>query len=582
MIRAVRCDRPQFKTVVLQPGFNVILAERTKESTKKDSRNGLGKTTLIEIIHFCLGAAAKEGEGIRQEPIKGWTYFLDIELGGRPYTISRSTDKPGQVSVVGDWSGWPIQPHTDPKTGRACLSVHDWNKVLGWLVFNLQLPKPAEKYLPTFRSLISYFVRKGRDAFSSPFEHYRKQFLWDRQVNTAFLLGLGWEYARKWQLLRDREDALRKLKEIADSGTLAGFLGTVGELDAVRFRLEEQIELQQKALDSFRVHAQYREIEERASSLTAEIHQLSNENVSGRRMVEFYESSLVEEKPASPDAVSEIYGDAGIVLPGSVVRRLEEVQDFHRRVTINRRNFLASEIARQRAAIAGRDLQIRKLVEERASLLLILQTHGALEEYTKLQLNHVQLAQELENVKTRIENLEKLERERSALKIEREQLGLDARADHEERKSIRQRAISLFNANSEALYAAPGKLVVDIDSSGFRFQVDIERSGSQGIEQMKVFCFDLLLAQLWSERASGPGFIVHDSTIFDGVDERQVAQALQMAARESETRRFQYVCCLNSDLIPEKDFDPGFDLLSYARLILTDATEDGSLLGVRF
>ena len=56
MIYSVRCDKPSFKSIKFNPGFNVILAERTKESTIKDSRNGLGKSTLIEIIHFCLGA----------------------------------------------------------------------------------------------------------------------------------------------------------------------------------------------------------------------------------------------------------------------------------------------------------------------------------------------------------------------------------------------------------------------------------------------------------------------------------------------------------------------------------------------
>jgi len=56
MIYSVKSDKSSFKKIDFQPGFNIILAERTKESTKKDSRNGLGKSTLIEIIHFCLGA----------------------------------------------------------------------------------------------------------------------------------------------------------------------------------------------------------------------------------------------------------------------------------------------------------------------------------------------------------------------------------------------------------------------------------------------------------------------------------------------------------------------------------------------
>ena len=61
MIRSVSANQKSFKTVHFEPGFNVVLADRTKDSTKKDTRNGLGKSTLIEIIHFCLGAGARAG-----------------------------------------------------------------------------------------------------------------------------------------------------------------------------------------------------------------------------------------------------------------------------------------------------------------------------------------------------------------------------------------------------------------------------------------------------------------------------------------------------------------------------------------
>ena len=137
MIRAIRSDRPDFKAVEFQPGFNVILAERTLESTRKDSRNGLGKTTLIEIIHFCLGGSTEKGKGLRQQPLLGWTFSIEIDLRGRPYTIHRNTENSGRVTIEGDWSDWPIRPNTDTKRGEKYLSIPDWNTVLGWLVFDL-------------------------------------------------------------------------------------------------------------------------------------------------------------------------------------------------------------------------------------------------------------------------------------------------------------------------------------------------------------------------------------------------------------------------------------------------------------
>ena len=86
MIHSVTADRPSFKTVEFKPGFNVVLAERTKESTKKDSRNGLGKSTLIEIIHFCLGNS--KGESLSKKEVNGWTFTIDIDLGACAEDIS--------------------------------------------------------------------------------------------------------------------------------------------------------------------------------------------------------------------------------------------------------------------------------------------------------------------------------------------------------------------------------------------------------------------------------------------------------------------------------------------------------------
>ena len=80
MIRKVFANNPSFKVVEFHSGFNVVLADRTKESTKKDSRNGLGKSTLIEIIHFCLGARALRGKGLLVDPLKDWAFSIVLQL----------------------------------------------------------------------------------------------------------------------------------------------------------------------------------------------------------------------------------------------------------------------------------------------------------------------------------------------------------------------------------------------------------------------------------------------------------------------------------------------------------------------
>ena len=98
MIHSIKCDNPSFKTIEFKSGFNVILAERKEGSTEKDSRNGLGKSTLIEIIHFCLGGS--KGETLKKTQLEGWTFTLDLDIAGKRYSISRNTSKgKGQIII---------------------------------------------------------------------------------------------------------------------------------------------------------------------------------------------------------------------------------------------------------------------------------------------------------------------------------------------------------------------------------------------------------------------------------------------------------------------------------------------------
>lgn len=582
MIYSIKSDKSSFKNIEFKPGFNVILAERTKESTKKDSRNGLGKSTLIEIIHFCLGA--NKGETLSKKEMEGWSFTVDLDIAGKRYSVTRNISEQNKIVIEGDCSGWPITPDTDKETGAKVLSRNDWTRVLGVLMFGLKPSFGDMKYAPTFRSMISYLVRRNGQsgAFLNPFQQYKKQPEWDIQVNNTYLLGLGWEFSSKWQVLKDRVKILAQIKQEAQTGILASFMGTLGEIEALKVRIEAQVKQEGEQLKSFRVHPQYSKIETDANDLTRKIHELINENISAKMLLEHYEASLNEEVDAKPESVTKVYEEAGLILSDLVTKRLDDVLSFHKQVVANRKDFLKAEIEKIKNNIARREQQKQELSSKKAELMLVLQEHGALEEYTQLQNNHQKTVSELKDLEIKIENLKKYEQGKSAVTVEMELLQQQASIDLSERKVQKEKAILLFNANSQALYEAPGTLSIDVSKTGFKFGVIIERSGSHGIGNMKIFCYDLVLAQIWAEKNISPRILIHDSIIFADVDERQKALALELAAKESERLKFQYICTMNSDTIPAKDFSEGFNLDKYIRKTLTDASDDGGLLGIRF
>jgi uncharacterized protein YydD (DUF2326 family) len=105
---------------------------------------------------------------------------------------------------------------------------------------------------------------------------------------------------------------------------------------------------------------------------------------------------------------------------------------------------------------------------------------------------------------------------------------------------------------------------------------------SRGIKNMQIFCFDMMLMRLCASRNMGPGFLIHDSHLFDGVDGRQLISALKVGAETAQELGFQYVVTMNED-DAFKETVAGFNLADHVLpTVLTDAMEDGGLFGFRF
>ncbi|MBI4871257.1 MAG: DUF2326 domain-containing protein [Candidatus Riflebacteria bacterium] len=582
ILHGITASEPGFQSVRFGRGLNVILADRSSSADAKDTRNALGKTTLLEILDFCLGASSVRGRGLLVPALHDWTFSLDATIAGAAVRVSRSVDDPGHVILEGDWASWVNPPQWDPDLGRGFVSVREWCSFLGRDAFGLSAADRQATFHPTFRSLFSYFLRLGPDAYLSPFQHFAKQSALHVQLNTSFLLGLSWEMAREWHLLKEQQVDLRAAERAIESGVIEGGGATLGELQAERLRLEQQLESEQTELQRFRVHPQYRRIQEEADGLTAQLHELANVSIADRGRLRLYEESLAGEQPPDDQSLESLYREAGVVFPSQLQRTLDEARDFHRNLVVNRRLFLENELQALRSRMASSDGRIKTLSSERGVLLEVLQTHGAIDELTRLQEAHTRTQHRLETVKGRIGQVRSLKVKRAELKSARAQLFKSTELEYEERKVIWERSVRVFNENSFALYNTPGNLVIDITEAGYRFDVEIQGSHSEGIGKMKVLCYDLMLAETLQQHAPWPGFIAHDSIVFDGVDSRQRARALELAAKKADQQGWQYICTLNSDMVPTSDFSAGFSLQPFVVLRLTDRDPSGSLLGMRY
>ena len=135
----------------------------------------------------------------------------------------------------------------------------------------------------------------------------------------------------------------------------------------------------------------------------------------------------------------------------------------------------------------------------------------------------------LEELRRCLKLAQLFESTRANLRVEKAEAQRALARDHQERGAIIAEAMSTFEEISSKLYDEPARLEIVYDDYATRFRIEKDDLMSEGVNSMQVFTFDLMLAILLARRGDWPGFLIHDSHLFDGVDGRQVGAALRVA-----------------------------------------------------
>lgn len=587
MIYRIYSDMPTFKELQFHQGLNILLADKSPGATDKQTRNGAGKSSLTELIHFLLGA---NPDTTFTKALPQYSFNIEVDLGQTRRQVRRSGNAPENIIIHGaNTEDWPIKSNIgikslfDTSSFPVSLSNNEWKEVLSKLMFGVSERTQSAKFTPTFRSLFSYFVRrKSAGGFLSPIKQTTYQQLWDQQVSISCLLGLDWTIPQQWQYIREKEKSLKELQKAAKEGVFDGFIGNTAELRTLLMLAENRSLELKEHVTNYQILPEYRNLEQEANQLTRELGALADENTTDQLLLSELEEALSQEAAPTFIDLERLYEEAGVVLANATLRRFEEVQLFHESIIANRRSYLAHEVMAVRSRIGARDKRMPEISVRLAQIMAILQSHGALDQFTKLQSELATQEAKTELLRRRFAAAEHLESGRNELEFERNQLEVRLRQDYHEQAEVLRDAILAFEKFSSSLYENSGHLTISASPNGPRFDVTIGGEKSGGINNMQVFCFDMMLMQLCAERQIGPGFLVHDSHLFDGVDERQVAKALQIGEKASRDLKFQYIVTMNSDAIPH-DFPDDFNFQEYVLPVrLTDANETGGLFGVRF
>ena len=83
MIHSLSSDLESFKSLTFSSGLNILLAEKSEGATDRQSRNGAGKTSLVELINFLFASKCGPDSIFRSQALASSTFFGLVDVGGK-------------------------------------------------------------------------------------------------------------------------------------------------------------------------------------------------------------------------------------------------------------------------------------------------------------------------------------------------------------------------------------------------------------------------------------------------------------------------------------------------------------------
>lgn len=561
-------NKTSFKTVRFnKSGLSLIVGKKTnpEDHSREHSTNGVGKSLLLFLVNFCLGA--KKNIELTDK-LPGWEFYLDFELVGVSHRVTRSTLDQNTLILDGNE-----------------ISLTAFHEQMGKQLFSLDR---RVKYL-TYRSLVRQFFRQGKHGYLEFNNTTKSEQLYTRSIRTAYLLGLDEALVNKKRELREEEVRLKNIqKQFRKDQLLKEYFHGNRDVAIELRELDELIASLEKKSKEFKVAENYEWVEQEAEAIRREWRQSRNELHGLENSLKQIENSVGEQPDLSVEHVAAMYEEASVKFSTGVLKKLKEVFEFHESLVESRNQRLAKEKHRIQDLIDCRKADIERLDQKKDEHNKYLGSHGALIEYEALLTRLADNKRTADRLREFQQLMEKIEERKQKVDLEMAQENirtneyLKASSNLIETLNERYRGMArrIWPLNTSGL-----SILNDSGDNQIRFNIEprIQSDNSDGIGESKIFCFDMTV--LHSGKNHKMKTIMHDNRLFPEIDPRQRAEVFRIAHALSLQHDCQYIASLNEENL--KALEPEMSPEEYNELMikntvleLTDDTDEGKLLGI--
>jgi len=554
-----------FKTVIFNKnGASFILAKQDDPDQHDNSKtyNGVGKSLLVALINFCLGAkTTNKITKSLQQVLPNWSFSLLIEISDQTYKITRYTSTPKHIYL-----------------NEEELSLSDFCEKIEKLCFNL--PRDI-KYL-SFRSLLPFFLRPSKASYINYDEPMKVGSPYQKQLYNAFLLGLDVGLSQTKMLLKKEIDDTNKLhNNIKTDPILKQFFEGYRDSSLALVDLNEKIKRLDDDLKKFEVADDYYQIKQEADKIKNNIDNTQNKLSLKDINLANIEKSLQIAPDVNRHDIQKIYDESKLVFQLNVDKQLTELEVFYHDLTLNRTKRLQLQKEKIIDEIQQLKIKFSQLKTNLNKHLKFLDAHQALDVFTKINSRLADFQQQRE----KLQGYEKLQQDYDHKKIslEKEML-LQAEKTSEYLDQVKpniDQIMEYFRLLVKRFYpdAQAGITVRGNDGKNqLRYSVEakIESDTSDGINSVKLFCYDLTL--LMKGKHHYMDFIFHDSRLFSDIDETHCDELFKIIQDNFSDK--QYIASINQNQLNALSLNSQKFVKENIIQELTDDSDIGKLLGL--
>lgn len=269
---------------------------------------------------------------------------------------------------------------------------------------------------------------------------------------------------------------------------------------------------------------------------------------------------------------------------------MDEVSEFHKKLLENRISRLSQEKIRILGDLESEEKSLKSKQTDLDSKLQLLGKTRALDQYTAIVNQIADLTTQLQKLKDYNSLSIELSNKEANLELQMSEEIIKTNNYLEETKDEREGNFEVFKEYANRFYPNSPAGITLHNNEGkknkirFNFDVRIENDSSDGINEARIFCYDMTLLSLQENHRIN--FIFHDSRLYSNMDVRQRAELFRIASETTRRNDLQYIATLNPDQISgmSEDFSPE----EYKSLIqdnivleLKDDSPESKLLGIQ-